>query len=119
MTQKQDMICIWKWQWCESSSSQECMLDIFYGKKIFIAIVSHVWLRAWSPEENMSFKLFCLTSKAAQSKMFDFQSYFIMSQKEEVTACLYKVKEDFVIYHYRATCKDIIWKEGMTLPGVA
>ena len=33
-TKKQDMICIWKWQWCESSSSQECMLDIFYGKKI-------------------------------------------------------------------------------------
>jgi hypothetical protein len=95
------------------------MLDIFYGKKFFIAIVSHVWLWAWSPEENMSFKLFCLTSKAAQSKMFDFQSYFIMSQKEEVTAGLYKVKEDFVIYHYRATCKDIIWKEGMTLPGVA
>jgi hypothetical protein len=88
-------------------------------EKFFIAIVSHVWLWAWSPEENMSFKLFCLTSKAAQSKMFDFQSYFIMSQKEEVTAGLYKVKEDFVIYHYRATCKDIIWKEGMTLPGVA
>ena len=38
-------------------------------KGFFIAIVSHVWLWALAPEENMSVKLFCLISKAAQSKM--------------------------------------------------
>jgi hypothetical protein len=37
-------------------------------KFLFIAIVSHVWLWAWAPEENMSVKLFCLISKFAAIK---------------------------------------------------
>ena len=79
------MICIWKWQWCESSSSKQCMLDIFYGK-VFLHCncISCLALGMGTRRKYVS-----------ETVLFDFQSCSIKDANDSQTLVATKAFETF------------------------